>query len=99
MSDTSIRLPELPARRRGGGKNYDWSTWFDGDTHLLLRGRHFEVASESMRAMAHKYAKSIGVPITTRLIAAGTLDIFDDLRNPVHLNDEGLGLQATREPW
>lgn len=99
MSDTSITLSELPASRRAGNNNYDWSTWLDGRPHLLLRGTHFEVTAESMRSMAFVQAKRVGVPITTRLLSAGTLNMKDQEGNIIHFHDDGLALQADRESW
>lgn len=44
--------------RRGRPPKYDWDKYFDGQRHVLHKGRDFDTRVESFRALVHRTANT-----------------------------------------
>lgn len=56
----------LKKTRRSRRANYPWDVWLDGAVHVLVRGEHFTVDVEIMRAGARRAAKERGLKLRSK---------------------------------
>lgn len=62
-----LDLRKVP--KRGRSPKYPWEVWFDGRTHRLKQGEHYEAEGpRSFRSTVYSAADSRGVTVTTRII-------------------------------
>lgn len=80
--ESSTVVEDLDLRtipKRGRSPKYPWEIWFDGNTHRLKQGVHYEADSpKSFRSTVYSAGERMGVKVITKIID-GDLHVQADL--------------------
>lgn len=67
-------------RKIGRPSKYPWVEWLDGEEHILIRGRDFDLNVETMRISALQAARKLGIDdLRTKVEDDDTLIVWREL--------------------
>lgn len=68
-SSTVVDLDLRTIPKKGRSPKYPWRVWFNGSTHRLKQGVHYEADSpKSFRSSVYSAADRMGVVVITKII-------------------------------